>query len=96
MTCQIDAPELRAIRDLAVAKILKHVGRNGTIGGDIPWTARSGNKINYWGRMHAVLALESFAECTGKFAPSAAVQAEVEAALLRHYQFMRDQVAAGH
>ena len=51
-------------------------------------------KIDYWGRMHAVLALESFAECKGEYAPNATMQAAVEAALLRHYQFMAVQVAA--
>ena len=34
LTCQIDTPELRDIRDRAVEKILRTVGHNGTIGGD--------------------------------------------------------------
>ena len=45
---------------------------------------------------NAVLALESFAECTGKFAPNATIRAAVESALLRHFKFMNEQVAAEH
>ena len=44
--------------------------------------------------MHAVLALESYAECTGPFAPNATMQAAVEAALRRHYAHMLAQVSA--
>ena len=61
LTCQIDTPELRDIRDRAVEKILRTVGHNGTIGGDVPFSPTVNKKIDYWGRMHAVLALESFA-----------------------------------
>ena len=31
----------------------------------MPFSPTVNKKIDYWGRMHAVLALESFAECKG-------------------------------
>ena len=94
LTCQIDAPDLRQIRERSVDKILRHVGPNGTLGGEIPDTAISNGKIDYWGRMIAVLALQTYVECTGAFAPNATKQSAVEAALLRHYKTMHDQIAA--
>ena len=48
LTCQIDVPELREIREQSIAKILKDVGPNGTIGGDVPY-GKFDKKINYWG-----------------------------------------------
>jgi len=44
--------------------------------------------------MIAVLALQTYVECTGAFAPNATKQSAVEAALLRHYKTMHDQIAA--
>lgn len=44
--------------------------------------------------MIAVLALETYVECVGPYAPNATHKATVEAAILRHYSHMRDQVKA--
>ena len=91
LTCEIDVPELRDIRDRSVAKILHctaHSSVNGTLMGDIPWTKGSNEKNNYWGRMIIVFALQTYIECVGPYAPDAEMKAKVEAALVRHYQAM--------
>ena len=93
LSCQVDAPELRALRDASVAKILAHVGANGTLGGDLP-EGKYDAKESYWGRMIIVLALESFAECVGPFAPPAAQQRAVEDALVRHHRTIYRRMAA--
>ena len=94
LTCQIDIPELRDIRERSVHKILHQTGRNGTIGGDIAWAATPSRQDSYWGSMIAILALETYVECVGPYAPNATQKEAVETALLRHYSHMRDQVAA--
>jgi hypothetical protein len=92
LTCQVDVPMLRQLRDDSILKILKTQSKNGMFGGDV---APSGSQKNtYWGRMIIVLALEAYVECTGPYAPSPDMQAKVEAALLRHHQAIYNQMTA--
>lgn len=93
LTCQIDIPLLRQLREASILKILSTQSRNGTLGGDVSNVIGS-TKNTYWGRMIIVLALESYVECAGPYAPSSEMQAKVEAALLRHHQAIYTQMAA--
>lgn len=93
LTCQVDAPALRELREASVSKILAHVGANGTLGGEIP-AGKYSDKSSYWGRMIIVLALESYAECEGPYAPAKADQDAVVAALVRHHKAIYSRIAA--
>ena len=70
LTCQIDIPELREIREASVHKILHQAGRNGTIGGDVAWGPVISRQDSYWGSMIAIHALETYVECVGPYAPN--------------------------
>ena len=63
------------------------------MGGAIPHGAFN-DKQSYWGRMIIVLALQSYAECVGTFAPAPDRQAAVEQALLRHHSAIAARMRA--
>lgn len=93
LSCQIDAPKLRELREASITKILAGVDKHGMLG--LPVTpGKTVGKQNYWNSMIIVLALESYCECTGPYAPAMAKQAKVEAALIAHYKATHTQVAA--
>jgi hypothetical protein len=95
LTCLIDIPVLRDYRERSVRKILHNSnGPNGTLLGEIPWQNTTNVKNDYWGRMIAPLALQTYIECVGPYAPNATMKAEVEAALVRHFQAMHTQMTA--
>ena len=95
LTAIIDVPALRDIRERSVGRILRWTnGPNGTLMGEIPWTNRTNDNSDYWGRMIAVLALQTYVESVGPYAPNATMKARVEAALVRHYYAMYSQMSA--
>ena len=85
---------MRALREAAVGKILADVGDDGMLGGEIPRDKDYDQNENYWGRMIIALALESYAECVGPYAPNATAQAAVVDALVAHHKAMHAQIAA--
>eukprot|EP01047_Picozoa_sp_COSAG01_P106918 COSAG01_NODE_35979_length_524_cov_0.724706_1_plen_140_part_10 len=92
LTCQVDLPQLRELRDASVQHIL-NISKDGD--GILGPALTNATKVNtYWGRMSVVLALQSFCECEGVFAPDAALRQEMEAALVKHHISMARHVAA--
>ena len=97
LSCQVDLPHLRALRDASIPHILKSVAdpeSDGFIGPALPNMTNGKNPDIYWGRMSLVLGLEAFVECTGPFAPPAALQQQLEAALVKHHIAFGKHVAA--
>lgn len=91
LSCQIDVPELRELREASIAKIL-HTQASDGIFGSLPHGDHN-VKHDYWGRMIIVLALESYVECDGKFGPNATMKQAVEAALVAHHKGIHKRVS---
>ena len=92
LTCQVDSAAMRDLREAAITKILGAVGSTGMLGGDIPRDVDYDQNENYWGRMIIALALQSYAECEGPYAPNATAQDAVVDALVVHHKAMEAQI----
>ncbi len=96
LTCQVDVgDELRAYREATIDKNLRWANETGGwFGGEIPH-GNGSTAPNYWGRMHVMLAFESYAECEGAFAPTnATAQAMVQDALVTYHKLIAARIAA--
>jgi len=94
LSCQVDQPLLRRLREASIVKILNTTHSGGYLGPPVPANGTKSSGDSYWRKMILVLALESYVECEGPFAPSKTMQAKVETALVKHYIAMYKMVVA--